>query len=269
MSIHAPLRVMYLRPVGNDTFNRLFADTLAAVRLPWTELHVASLNPDDGAFAHIEFRAYQAFVMAGIVRAARWAGRNGIDALAVGCFYDTGLAEAREVSGEAHVTAPCVASLEIASGLANRFGIIIGRQKWADQMAATVASHGMASRLSGLYPTGLGVNDFQADREETAGRIVAAGREAVDGDHAEALILGCTLELGFHDRLSRILGVPVIDPAVAAFKRAEYAALLKRQAGLVPSRKWSCEAPPEAEIRDLGIFDGCDVFGSRVVLEAS
>ena len=56
-------------------------------------------------------------------------------------------------------------------------------------------------------------------------------------------------------KLSEALGVPVIDPSIAAFKRAEYAAILKRDCGWTPSRKWSCESPPEAEMAAIGGFD--------------
>jgi N-methylhydantoinase A len=45
--------------------------------------------------------------------------------------------EAREISGEMIVTAPCAASCEIAASLANRFGVIVGRRKWVDQMQTT------------------------------------------------------------------------------------------------------------------------------------
>ncbi|MDE2914518.1 MAG: aspartate/glutamate racemase family protein [Paracoccaceae bacterium] len=264
----APLRVMYLNPVGTDGYDAVFADAIGAIRLPGTEVHVTSLSPACGRFTHIEFRSYEAMVTPGIVRAARAAGREGFDALAIGCFYDTALHDARELSGEMVVTAPCVAAMEIAASLSNRFGIIVGRRKWVDQMHATVVANGMADRLSGFYTVGLGVNDFQTDHERTNALLVEAGRKAVEDDHAEAIILGCTLEIGFHETLSDILGVPVIDPALAAFRRAEYGAILKRLSGWIPSRKWSCEAPSEEEMALFGGFDDPDVFGNRIVLGA-
>ena len=91
----------------------------------------------------------------------------------------------------------------------------------------------------------------------------------MEEDYAEALILGCTLEFGFHTQVSKTLGVPVIDPSIAVLKRAEYAALLKRQCGWVPSRRWSCEAPSEEEIARFGGFDEGDAFGSRMIVEAA
>ncbi|MCY3878581.1 MAG: aspartate/glutamate racemase family protein [Rhodobacteraceae bacterium] len=262
------LKVMYLNPVGTPAYDQVFADMVRDVRLPGTEVHITSLKAEDGAFTHIEFRSYENVVSTGIVRAARAAAAEGFDAFAIGCFYDTALHDAREVSGSMIVTAPCVAALEIAASLSNRVGIIVGRRKWVHQMNATVRDNGMAERLSGFYAVDLGVTEFQANHKRTEERLYEAGRRAVEEDFAEALILGCTLEIGFNRKLEERLGVPVIDPSIAAFKRAEYAAVLKRDCGLVPSRAWSCEAPPESEIAEFGIIGDGDVFGNRIRVEA-
>ena len=84
----------------------------------------------------------------------------------------------------------------------------------------------------------------------------------------EALILGCTMEIGFHKEVEQRLGVPVIDPSIAALKRAEYAAILKQQCGWRPSRKWSSESPDEQEMARFGGFDDGDAFGSRIIVPA-
>src|SRR4029077_3467050 len=97
---------------------------------------------------------------------------------------------------------------------------------------------------------------------------IAAGRQAVERDFAEALVLGCTMELGFYKEVERAVGVPVIDPAIAALKRAEYGALLKRQCGWIPSRKWSCEPPPEDEIAAFGCFPDGEAIGPRAIVAA-
>ena len=261
------VKIMYLSPVGTESHDDVFADMAQSYKLPDTEVHVTSLKPGDGAFTHIEFRSYETIVSSGIIRATRAASREGFDALAIGCFYDTALHDAREISGDMVVTAPCMASLEIATCLSNRFGIIVGRRKWVNQMHKTVRDNGMGDSLSAFYHVELGVNDFQADHARTEQRLIEAGRTAVEKDFAESIILGCTLEIGFHEPLSRELGVPVIDPSIAALKRAEYAALLKRQCGWIPSRRWSCEAPPEDEIARVGIIDDADVFGNRIVVK--
>ncbi len=260
-------RVFYLSPITEDRGNdELFARMARDYKRPETEVHVASLPESEGNFSHIEYRSYEAMVTAGILRATRAAAREGFDALAIGCFYDTALHDAREVSGEMTVTAPCAASCEIAASVANRFGIIVGRRKWVHQMKSTVEALGHGSRLTGFYHVELGVTEFQEDHERTGRLLLEAGRKAVEEDYAEALILGCTMEIGFHREIEDRLGVPVIDPAIAALKRAEYGAFLKIDCGVVPSRKWSCEAPPENEIAATGVFDTDRPFGARVVV---
>jgi allantoin racemase len=266
---HKPLKIMFLSPVGYADSDPIFAAMAAEHKLPGTEVHVTSLPASEGGFTHIEYRSYEAMVTRGIIRATRAAAREGFDALAIGCFYDTALHDAREVSEGMIVTAPCVASCEIAASLSNRFGIIVGRRKWVHQMQSTVREHGHEHRLSGFYHVELGVNDFQKDHAETEQRLIGAGRKAVEEDFAEALILGCTMEVGFYRDLEKRLGVPVIDPSIAALKRAEYAAILKRQCGWVPSRKWSSEAPPEDELARIGQFDTGEPFGNRIVVEAA
>ena len=262
MKANAPLKLMYLNPVGTEAYDAVFADMARTYKLPGTEVHIACLADAGGSFTHIEYRSYETIVSRGIIQATRQAAREGFDALAIGCFYDTALHDAREISGEMVVTAPCLASCEIAASLANRFGIIVGRRKWVNQMNAVAREHGYGERLSGFYHVELGVNDFQADHAETERRLVEAGRKAVEEDYAEALILGCTLEIGFYREIEKAVGVPVIDPSIAAMKRAEYAANLKRQCGWVPSRMWSCEPPPEEEIARFGGFDEGDAFAS-------
>lgn len=266
-----PIKIMYLNPVAEDpAIDQIFADMARDHKLPGTEVHVTALPREHYAFSHIEFRTYEALVTRGIMRAVRTAAEEGFDALAIGCFYDTAMHDAREISGDMIITAPCNSSCEIAASLSNRFGIIIGRRKWLNQMKRNVVEYGHEERLAGFYDVGLGVDDFQKDHAETNRRLLAAGRKAVEEGGAESLILGCTMEIGFYKEIERELGVPVIDPSIAALKRAEYAAILKRQCGWVPSRKGSCEAPSEEEMARFNAFGGNEpVFGSRIVVEAA
>ena len=67
---------------------------------------------------------------------------------------------------------------------------------------------------------------------------------------------------------SRRDGKTDLAGAIAALKRAKYAALLKRRCGWVPSRRWSCEAPPEGEVARFGGFDEGEAFGNRIVVAA-
>lgn len=264
-----PLKIMYLNPApdmfGEDT---LFADLAFREKRPGTEVHVASLPRSVGLFSHIEYRSYEAMVTRAMIQAVRAASLEGFDALVIGCFYDTALLEAREISDSMVVTAPCEAAVDLATTLSNRFGVVIGREKWAHQMGRTIEGYGKKDSFTGFYPLGLGVDDFQKDHGKTRERMVEAARTAVERDRAESLILGCTMEAGFHRSLQEEIGVPVIDPSIAAIARAEHFGLLRRSQGWIPSRRWSCEAPPESELKATGVFDVPKPFGNRIVVQA-
>ena len=102
-----PIKVMFLNPVANIDYDPFMAETLAQFKYAGTEAHVTSLNPALGPITNLEYRTYEAIVTADIVRATHQAALDGFDALIIGCFYDTALHDAREISGDMLVVAPC------------------------------------------------------------------------------------------------------------------------------------------------------------------
>ena len=248
-----PIRIRWLRPIGSPTFDAPIAQLLASIRLPGTEVEVASFDMPHSP-PHLEYRAYEAMMAERIVATARDAGKAGFDAMVIGCFYDPYLEDARELSGDTIVVAPCEACLTVAAALANRFSILVGRRKWMDQMQERVDHYGMTKRLASFRSLDMSVPEFQKDHAVTRARIIEEAKRAVEEDHAEAIILGCTLEFGFFAEVQREVGVPVIDAVIAPFKHAELLARMKRQFGWSPSRAWSCEAPSEAEMQQFGVF---------------
>ena len=89
--------------------------------------------------------------------------------------------------------------------------------------------------------------DFHRDEQATARRFRQVGREAVERDGAEVLVLGCTATFGFYRELQAELGVPVIDPMIAALKTAEFAAELKKRLGWSQSKIGGYESPSPDE----------------------
>lgn len=259
-------KIMYLSPVGIDLLDNLFYDMVNETKNPNSEVHITSLDARLGAFSHIEFRSYEAMATPGIIHATIAAAEEGFDALVIGCFYDTALLDAREVSDKMVVVAPCHSSIETALSLANNFAIIVGRRKWVNQMTNTVSEHGYKEKLVGFFDVGMGVDDFQKDHNKTIKALTKASIDAVENHHAESIILGCTAEFGFYKDLQKIVGVPVIDPSLAALKKAEQAADLKKNFNLIPSRKWSCEPPSKKEIEKFKLFAEKNPFGNRIVV---
>jgi allantoin racemase len=145
------------------------------------------------------------------------------------------------------VVAPCEASVHIAATLGHQFSIIVGRRKWIPEMMENVIHYGMKDRLASFKSVDLGVLEFHQDEDETARRFLQAGREAVDDDGAEVLVLGCTATYGFYRELQEELGVPVIDSMLASFKTAEFMAELRNRFAWSHSKVGGYESPPVEE----------------------
>ena len=275
MAINMNIKVMYLNPVSDSSDDQVFADMVAEYKYPGTAAAVASLNPRTvpATMNHLEYRAYESLIVSDTVKAARQASKHGYDALVIGCFYDPALHDAREICGDTIVVAPCQASIVTALNLANNFSILIGRTKWEDQMRQTVYDYGYRDQLASFQAVDLGVQDFHKDPAVTEQKLQQAALEAVTVHKAQAIILGCTMEIGFYRKLQQFLRaelgahVPVIDPAIAAFKAAENAALQK-QFGWRNSRIWGMQAPPEDELKQFNIFQQNYEFGNIILIPA-
>ena len=244
------MRIRYLNPVGTDEHDAAMAEILDRYKHPETTVEVVSLPPDRPK--HLEYHAYEALVIADIVAHAR-AATQQCDALVIGCFYDVGLRDAREVSGRAIVTAPCESACAIARSLGNTFSVLVGRRKWIPKMAENVRLYGHEHAMASMRPMGLRVEDFQND-DTVFERLAEVGRVCVEEDGAEVILLGCTASFGFCERLAERLGVPVLDAMLAPFKYAEFLADAALRLGWTPSRKWGSEPPPESEIAEWGLF---------------
>lgn len=275
MSMNTRIKVMYLNPVGTSEYDQVFADMADRFKYQNTEVHVASLNPKSvpPMMNNLEYRAYEALIVADTVKAARQAARRDFDAMAIGCFYDPALLDAREISGNMLVVGPCRASIMAALNVANSFSIIIGRSKWEDQMRQTVREYGFREQLASFETAELRVEEFHRNPQETRRQLQLAATRAVEEHKAESIILGCTLEVGFYAELQDFLrrrfaaSVPVIDCSIAALKAAENAALQK-QLGWTNSRVWGMEPPPEAELNRFGLFQADYEFGNVIEVPA-
>jgi allantoin racemase len=256
-------RILYIDPVGVEVVGEGLRYLMEQKR-EGTDLTMVNLprGPE-----HLEYRYYEALVLVDILHLIKEADSQGFDAAVIGCFYDVGLQAAREVAERMVVVAPCEASAHIAATLGDTFSIIVGRRKWIPEMMENVVRYGMKERLASFKSVDLGVLEFHQDEEETARRFREVGREAVERDGAEVLILGCTATYGFYRELQEELAVPVIDSMIAAFKAAEFAAELKNRLGWIHSKIGAYESPPPEELSAWRLEEQYDFGNMKTCLQ--
>lgn len=149
-------------------------------------------------------------------------GQNaGFDAIVLYCFSDPVIDACREalripVIGGAQ--APCLAALNVCRS----FGVILADEARLPEKKLFLRTLGVSpERIGQIAAVNLNGISPWADRETTFKKLLACGQKMMRETHTEAIVLGCLSFLGLAEPLSRVLGIPVIDPAVAAVTTAE------------------------------------------------
>lgn len=149
-------------------------------------------------------------------------GQNaGFDAVVLYCFSDPVIDACREalripVIGGAQ--ASCLAALNVCRS----FGVILADEARLPEKKLFLRTLGISlERIGQIAAVNLNGISPWADRETTFKKLLACGQKMMRETHTEAIVLGCLSFLGLAKPLSRVLGIPVIDPAVAAVTTAE------------------------------------------------
>lgn len=149
-------------------------------------------------------------------------GQNaGFDAVVLYCFSDPVIDACREalripVIGGAQ--ASCLAALNVCRS----FGVILADEARLPEKKLFLRTLGVSpERIGQIAAVNLNGISPWADRETTFKKLLACGQKMMRETHTEAIVLGCLSFLGLAEPLSRVLGIPVIDPAVAALTTAE------------------------------------------------
>lgn len=149
-------------------------------------------------------------------------GQNaGFDAVVLYCFSDPVIDACREalripVIGGAQ--ASCLAALNVCRS----FGVILADEARLPEKKLFLRTLGVSpERIGQIAAVNLNGISPWADRETTFKKLLACGQKMMRETHTEAIVLGCLSFLGLAEPLNRVLGIPVIDPAVAAVTTAE------------------------------------------------
>jgi len=252
-------RILWINPIGTSVFDQPIQEVLQLAKRPDTTIDVVSLKKGP---LHLEYHYYGALVLTDVLHQVKQAEKEGYDAAVIGCFGDLGLREAREITEKLVVTGPGESCLHIAASLGHTFSIIVPRKELITKLyEKVVMNYGFGDRLASFKSVDMGVHDFQKKPAETARRIKAAAKEAVENDLAEVIIFGCTIQFGFYKEVQEELGIPVIDAVLAPFKYAEFLIELKKRFNWSPSKIYGYESPPKQEIIDWKLEEQYGVEG--------
>lgn len=149
-------------------------------------------------------------------------GQNaGFDAVVLYCFSDPVIDACREAL-RIPVIGGAQASFLAALNVCRSFGVILADEARLPEKKLFLRTLGVSpERIGQIAAVNLNGVSPWADRETTFKKLLACGQKMMRETHTEAIVLGCLSFLGLAEPLSRVLGIPVIDPAVAAVTTAE------------------------------------------------
>lgn len=220
------------------------------------DLHGTAPGSYPDGLAPIEVTVYpwlEMLLAAQVVRNIIRAEEQGYHAVAISCFLDPGLTQAR-ASVDIPVVSIMDSCLAVASGVAGSFGLIgLGAHNVA-QLRHLAINYGYAGRLAGAVPLTPPITesdiDGGVDPAELQRRLEAAARTLVDAG-AEVIIPaeGFLNTMIARSGIRTVLGIPVIDSLAATLAHAEMLTKLWRTSGLRTSHAFTY-ARPDPSLRE-------------------
>ncbi len=147
-----------------------------------------------------------------------WQARNDYDGIIVAGFSDVGIDAMKEML-DIPVLGIAEAAYHVAALLGHRFAVLTGTSKWTPPKHDYVKSLGVEGKaVSFRSYSEWNENDSY---ESLRAKLINVARKAIEEDGAEVVILGGGPLVGYGKDLEKDLGIPVIDPTLAAFKLME------------------------------------------------
>lgn len=212
------MKLMVINPNSSETVTGAIMESARRAAAPGTELigittkggtrNVDSAFGDylSGSFMirtcldAVSVHAPDAVVLAGF-------GRVGIDALK----------EALAIP----VVSISEASMAIACLLGHRFTTLTMLRQFIPYQQDLVRLYGFEAKCASVRAINVNVEECVTEREKTLRELKEQIRTIVAEDGAEVVILACAGLCGYDVELSRLSGVPVLDPVAVGVKVAE------------------------------------------------
>ena len=113
------------------------------------------------------------------------------------------------------------ASMAMACLLGHRFTTLTMLQQFIPYQQDLVRLFGFEAKCASVRAININVEECVTDRERTLRELQDQIRRIVAEDGAEVVILACAGLCGYDAELSRLAGIPVLDPAAVGVKVAE------------------------------------------------
>ncbi len=221
-------RICFLNPFGTDSYDELVAATLRPALRGSSRVEIRHLAD---ALANIDNFVPKHLVEVEIMRAAIEAEEEGYDAFVIGCCYDPGLTQCRELV-DIPVIGPLESSVLLARLFGHQFAVVTDHHKAVPELRDLVRRYGLEANCRAVDAIDWHITDMVRDPLATARDTFTKVKQVMADTGAESIVIGCTIvaacyELAVLQGDDELAQVSVINPNVMAVKTAEMFADLK------------------------------------------
>jgi allantoin racemase len=215
-------RICFLNPFGTDAYDGILEETVSPTLRDGTDVEFRHL-PD--APRNMDYYVPKHLGEVEILKSVVAAEREGFDAYVIGCCYDPGLTQARELVS-IPVIGPLEASVLLARLFGHRFAIITDHHKAVPELEDRVRLYGVEPNCRSVNAIEWFIDDMLADPVAVARALHTAAGEVLERDHAEVVVGGFTIVAACHERaiMDGADGLDdhtIVNPNLMAVKLAE------------------------------------------------
>ena len=145
----------------------------------------------------------------------REAVEEGADGIMIGCFDDTGLAEAARLA-DCPVIGIGQAAFHFAAIRQWRFSVVTTLQVSVPIIEANINATGFGTHLGRVRASDAAVLELESDPQASTAKIVTQAGMAARDDEIDAIILGCAGMVQVTQAVRGEVDLHVIDPVVCA-----------------------------------------------------
>lgn len=209
------MRILVVNPNTTASMTTKIGAAAQSAASPGTQ--VIAVNPPDGPVS-IEGYYDEVFSIPGLISEIR--KQPDMDAYIIACFDDTGLDAAR-CATSAPVIGIGEAAFHMASLVAGTFGVVTTLARSVPAIQHNLKRYGLMERCARVRSSEVAVLELEEPGSDASARILEEMRRSLAEDRAEAIVLGCAGMADLAGRLSREVGVPVLDGVSCAVKLCE------------------------------------------------
>ncbi len=210
-----PERILVINPNSTEAVTRGIDQACAPLRLPGGPA-IDCVTLKEGP-PGIESQQHVDGVVGPMLKLVRRKEKD-YAAFVVACYSDPGLHSLREATRKP-VLGISECGILTALTLGQKFGVIAILRQSIPRHLRYVGALGVAERLAGELPVGLGVTEL-SNEKKTFGRMVKVGKALRDTHGANVVVMGCAGMARYRKPLQDEIGVPVVEPTQAAVAMA-------------------------------------------------